>query len=80
MRDACARHRLGDVSPQSRNDVDSSIDGPWPRCVACGERIGVYEPAVWVIGSIARASSQAADPGLAAAYDRAFHADCYTAP
>jgi hypothetical protein len=44
----------------------------------CGERIGVYEPAVWVIDGSVRTTSRAADPDVSAAHDRAFHAACYT--
>jgi hypothetical protein len=48
-----------------------------PQCAVCGERIGVYEPAVWVIGTAVHATSQAADPELTALHDRAFHPGCY---
>jgi hypothetical protein len=47
------------------------------HCVVCGDRIGVYEPAVWVIGSTPHATSRAADPELTATHDTAFHAGCY---
>jgi len=50
---------------------------PRARCEVCGDRIGVYEPAVWVIGGVAHATSQAADPGFTATHELAFHADCY---
>lgn len=67
---------------------EPSTEGPcpgvgWPslpRCATCGERIGVYEPAVWMIGQLAHATSQAASPELTAAHDTAFHADCYIGP
>jgi hypothetical protein len=49
-----------------------------PRCAGCAERIGVYEPAVWLTGPVPRISSRAADPELAAeAAGRAFHVACY---
>lgn len=50
---------------------------PPARCEVCGERIGVYEPAVWVIGGVAHETSQAADPEFTAARELAFHAECY---
>jgi hypothetical protein len=50
---------------------------PPVRCRACGDRIGVYEPAVWVIGGVGQTTSQAADPEVTAAHELAFHADCY---
>jgi hypothetical protein len=46
-------------------------------CSVCGERIGVYEPAVWLNCEVARATSQAADPEFTATHELAFHADCY---
>jgi hypothetical protein len=47
------------------------------RCVTCGEVIGVYEPAVWVIDGRVRTTSRAADPNVSAEHDCAFHAGCY---
>lgn len=48
-----------------------------PRCVACGDLIGVYEPGVWVIGEIAHTTSRAADPELTSASGPAFHQGCF---
>lgn len=58
---------------------DGSV-GPARLCTACGERIGVYELGVWIIDSIARETSIAADPEVADAVARAFHASCYEGP
>jgi hypothetical protein len=51
--------------------------GHGPRCATCGELIGVYEPAVWVVDGRVRTTSRAADPDVSAEHGRAFHAGCY---
>jgi len=49
-----------------------------PRCKLCGDRVGVYEPAVYVIGMLVKRTSRAAEPQLDAIPGRVvFHADCY---
>ena len=35
-----------------------------PRCAACGEVIGVYEPLVHLVGGTAHTTSRAADPDI----------------
>jgi hypothetical protein len=50
-----------------------------PHCAVCGDRIGVYEPAIWMLGEATHATSWAASPELATAHDAAFHVGCYTA-
>ncbi|MDE3134676.1 MAG: hypothetical protein KGL15_11470 [Acidobacteriota bacterium] len=53
-----------------------------PRCSRCHEVIGVYEPAVTMIGCIARRTSRAADPELsraAAAGAEQYHLACFEA-
>jgi len=50
------------------------------RCVLCGERIGVYEPAVFVGGAVVKRTSRAAMPGIEEIVDyRPFHGPCYDA-
>jgi hypothetical protein len=47
-------------------------------CAVCAERVGVYEPAVFVVGSVVNRSSRAAAPELEEiAGHTAFHAACY---
>jgi len=46
-------------------------------CDHCGERIGVWEPAVFVAGE-AHATTQAATPHLVAEATEHYHRDCYT--
>jgi len=51
-----------------------------PLCGWCGMRVGVYERAVWVLGTVAVASSLAATPELAGLDSvPVFHAGCYDA-
>jgi hypothetical protein len=46
-------------------------------CDHCGDRIGAWEPAVFV-ASQAHATTQAARPHLAAEATERYHRDCYT--
>jgi hypothetical protein len=48
-----------------------------PRCGACGDVIGVYEPLVRVLDGSVRHTSRAADPVLPYAGERWFHGGCY---
>jgi hypothetical protein len=48
-----------------------------PRCVACRDVIGVYEPLVHLLDGFARTTSRAADPGVSSAAGEHFHLDCY---
>jgi hypothetical protein len=53
--------------------------GP-PRCVRCGEVIGMYEPLIEAIGGVVRETSRAAEPQLAASAGIGlFHSACYHA-
>ena len=48
-----------------------------PRCAACGQVIGVYEPLVHVSNGVARKTSRAAEPQLAGAQaDAVYHLAC----
>ena len=48
-----------------------------PRCAACQDVIGVYEPLVEVLRGLARRTSRAAEPGIAEAGGDVYHAHCY---
>lgn len=58
----------------------SDPDGPPDdrlRCRLCGDVIGVYEPLVHSLDGAARATSRAAEPGVASAPGERYHRDCY---
>jgi hypothetical protein len=48
-----------------------------PTCDCCGELIGVYEPAVFVVSGDVRATSIAAQPELAAGANERYHRACH---
>jgi len=48
-----------------------------PRCAACADVIGVYEPLVHVFGDFVWRTSRAAEPGVTSAEGELYHADCY---
>jgi hypothetical protein len=49
-----------------------------PRCVACDDVIGVYEPAVAVLGGVPRETSRAAEPWLPfSGGAHCYHLSCY---
>ena len=48
-----------------------------PRCPACDDVLGVYEPIMHVFGGYARLTSRAAEPGVPSSEGRCFHLDCY---
>jgi hypothetical protein len=48
-----------------------------PRCVACRDIIGVYEPLVHVLGELAWHTSRAAEPEVVTADGELYHAECY---
>ena len=48
-----------------------------PRCLRCGEPIGVYEPLVVVIEGTPRTTSRAAEPAIAAAPGEHYHLACH---
>lgn len=51
-----------------------------PRCVACDDVIGVYEPLVYSLGRFARRTSRAAEPGIVATEGDCYHLNCYERP
>ena len=50
-----------------------------PRCVACHDVIGVYEPMVQVFDELARLTSRAAEPRIECSGSRCYHLGCYRA-
>jgi hypothetical protein len=48
-----------------------------PRCVACKDVLGVYEPIMHVLGGYARLTSRAAEPGAPSLEGNCYHIDCY---
>jgi hypothetical protein len=65
-------------------DPESSMGprpGEWrvvepPRCQACGDVIGVYEPLVHLGDGFATRTSRAAEPEICSS-GQCFHLDCY---
>ena len=51
-----------------------------PRCGACDDVIGVYEPLVQVFAGRARQTSRAAEPGIECSGESCYHLGCYLAP
>jgi hypothetical protein len=60
---------------QYRDEDGSS--GVLPRCTACDDVIGVYEPLVHTFGGLARRTSRAVEPGVFAAGGESYHLGCY---
>ena len=50
---------------------------PFPRCTACDDVIGVYEPLIHVVGGAARRTSLTADPEVCSSGGRCYHLECY---
>jgi hypothetical protein len=48
-----------------------------PRCTACNDVIGVYEPLVHTFGGFAHRTSRAVEPGVFASGGECYHLDCY---
>ena len=48
-----------------------------PRCTACNDVIGVYEPLVHTFGGLARRTSRAVEPRVFASGGECYHRDCY---
>jgi phage major head subunit gpT-like protein len=60
---------------QYRDEDGSS--GELPRCSACDDVVGVYEPLVHTFGRLARRTSRAVEPGVFASGGECYHLDCY---
>jgi hypothetical protein len=57
--------------------ANHSSSGGVPRCGACNDVIGVYEPLVRVLEGSVRHTSRAAAPLLPCARERLYHLACY---
>ena len=70
--------RLLDAPSRDMGDSqgDRCCDEP-PRCAACNDVLGVYEPIMHVLGGYARLTSRAAEPGVTSAEGPCYHAECY---
>jgi hypothetical protein len=51
-----------------------------PRCAVCDDVIGVYEPAIAVLGGVPREISRAAEPRFPFDGARCYHLGCYASP
>ncbi|HET7051205.1 MAG TPA: hypothetical protein VFI54_23265 [Solirubrobacteraceae bacterium] len=51
----------------------------FPRCEACRDVIGVYEPLVQVFDGLARQTSLAAEPEIECSGAGCYHLGCYRA-
>lgn len=47
-----------------------------PRCLRCGDVIGVYEPTILLVDGRARETSRAAEPDIGTRGD-SYHGACY---
>lgn len=65
-----------ELRDHERSDSASS-SGNRPRCAACQDVIGVYEPLVHVFAGFAWRTSRAAEPGITTAAGMLFHLSCY---
>lgn len=65
-----------ELRDHERSDPPGST-GDKPRCVACQDVIGVYEPLVHVFAGFAWRTSRAAEPSIATAPGLLLHLDCY---
>ena len=52
---------------------------PFPRCGACRDVIGVYEPLVQVLDGLPRQTSVAAEPQVECSGTGCYHLGCYEA-
>lgn len=64
------------LADSQRFDSPRSL-GQRPRCVACQDVIGIYEPLVQLVDGVAWRTSRAAEPTLGAAGGELYHAACY---
>jgi hypothetical protein len=71
-----AMDRMG-PSDSERSDAPPASQQQ-PRCVACHDVIGVYEPLVHVLAGLAWRTSRAAEPQIGAAGGDSYHLECHT--
>ncbi len=69
MSDAVARQMGHGQGEGCRDEI--------PRCAACDDVLGVYEPIMHVLGGFARLTSRAAEPGVPDSAGHCYHLDCY---
>jgi hypothetical protein len=69
-------HRPMLVTVPGSDDLSPAVTDV-PRCVTCGDVIGVYEPMVHVRAGVARRTSRAAEPHLCRSGEPCFHEGCY---
>lgn len=64
--------------------MEPSADQPFaagfPRCEACRDVIGVYEPLIHVFDGLPRQTSLAAEPRIDCSGPECYHLGCYQAP
>jgi len=65
------------TSGMGHTEGDSSGGFRFPRCTACDDVIGVYEPLVHVSGGAALRTSLAADPQFCRVGGDCYHLECY---
>lgn len=70
------RH-IADANPGVEATANHPSSGGGPRCGACNDVIGVYEPLVRVLHGSVRKTSRAAEPLLPQAGERWYHLGCY---
>lgn len=56
---------------------DQPFPAAFPRCGACRDVIGVYEPLVQVFDGLARQTSLAAEPEIECSGTGCYHLGCY---
>ena len=59
------------------SSAEHTAAGGLPRCGACRDVIGVYEPLVHVFDGLARRTSRAAEPHIQLSGTRCYHLACY---
>jgi len=73
----------GRETPNVTETMESSSDqpfaAPFPRCGACRDVIGVYEPLVHVFDGLARQTSLAAEPQIECSGAGCYHLGCFHA-
>jgi hypothetical protein len=71
------RRLFADANPSVEAKANHLSSGGGPRCGACHDVIGVYEPIVRVIDGSVHHTSRAAEPRLPQTGERWYHLGCY---
>jgi len=77
MRTDDVRRHSADANPSVAATANHLSSWSGPRCGACNDVIGVYEPLVRVIDGSVRHTSRAAEPRLPQSGERWYHLGCY---